>query len=452
MKHFHTFGCKVNTYDTGLLEQKLAKHTADSQIHIINSCAVTHEASKEALALARRLKREHSDAKVVITGCAAQVDSEMFASAEEVDLIVGNSHKEQLPALLEELSKMKPDQKMSQRLYHSNIFAKEDLGEGGGIESHHTRSFLKIQDGCDSFCTYCVIPFARGKSRSLSVAGIIERIQEVQSQNIKEVVLTGIHLGDYRDDNRDDNRDGQQGLVVLLKAILQETSIERLRLGSLEPLEVSDELLSLFANPRLCPHFHMSIQSANDKVLEGMKRNYRRQDVVASLKNVMATVSHAYIGMDVIVGFPIEGDDEFCETYETLASLPWNKIHVFPYSVRPGTYAARLKNIVSPAVKKQRARRLRELSVQRLEVMARQQVGRVKCVLPLSKGDSTAAARLSGLAGLSRDYWPVRIAEGPRRASQENPLSSLQNDEVKVLIREVGPGPEYALLGERLAW
>lgn len=388
----HTYGCKVNTYDSGLLEKNLASFSGakeGAKIHILNTCAVTAEATKEAVRKIRRLKAKDPFCTVVVTGCGAQVDTESFSVLKAADLVVANSHKAELPRILDEYFKGK----IKDRVFKSNIFRKEDLGEGGGIETHHTRSFLKIQDGCNSFCTYCVIPYARGKSRSLGVSYLIQKVNEFYTQGINEVVLTGVHIGDYEDEIAG----RKMVLEDLIETLLLKTKMPRFRLTSLEPVELSDKLIELFKDPRLCPHFHMSIQSANTKVLKDMKRNYTAEDVESSLLKIKNHVPEAFVGMDVIVGFPTEGDEEFSDTYKRLMDLPWHRIHVFPYSQRPGTRAAMMESVVEDREKSRRASQLRHLSEIRLREHATNQLGKTKLVLGLNAEE-----------GLSRDYWSIQ--------------------------------------------
>lgn len=394
----HTFGCKVNTYDTGLIQKNLNSQgfapvvTGDksARIHILNSCAVTAEATKEALRYIRRLKSKDPFCTVVVTGCAAQVDTGSFADLPGADLVVANSHKGSLPELLNKHFRGE----LKEKVFKSNIFKKEDLEMGGGVEKNHTRTFLKIQDGCNSFCTYCIIPYARGKSRSIPIADLVHRINELYAEGSREVVLTGVHIGDYED--------GSRVLEDLLEAVLKKTKMPRFRLSSLEPVEVTKRLLDLYQDPRLCPHFHMSIQSANTEVLFHMKRKYTEEDVRKSLLAIAERVPGAFVGMDVIVGFPTESEEQFMDTYRTLAELPWSKLHVFPYSERQGTRAAALEESVYPHVRAERASRLRELSLRRYESEAQKQVGLVKKVLVLKNP-------AKGGQGLSHDYWPVEI-------------------------------------------
>jgi threonylcarbamoyladenosine tRNA methylthiotransferase MtaB len=394
---FHTFGCKVNTYDTGLLQQHLGDSQWSQRVHILNTCAVTAEATDEALRVARRIKRREPEAVVVATGCASQVDTEKLAAEPAVDLIIANSHKDQFAQLLQ----AHLDQTPSDRIHKSNIFKKDDLGLGGGLESQHTRSFLKIQDGCNSFCTFCVIPFARGRSRSIEVEHLVERVQEFVDRGLLEVVLTGVHIGDYEDEH------GHR-LEDLVSQLLRRTSLQRLRLSSLEPIEITPRLLDLYQDSRMCDHFHMSIQSASSKVLKEMKRYYDAKDVEQSLERIQKSVPHAFVGMDVIAGFPGESESDFAEALERLGSLPWTRLHVFPYSQRPGTFAARRDDHVPLAAIQSRAVALRELSSGRMRNCAEKQVGRQKQVLVLR----------GGRTGLTRDYWSFQLSE-PAEPGQE---------------------------------
>lgn len=389
---FHTFGCKVNTYDTGILESQVKHLNPQKKLHVLNTCAVTGEATAQALRLVRKLKRDHPESLVVVTGCSAQVDTEKFLQASGVDLIVANSHKERFGELLGDLIQGKS----LERSYKSNIFKKTDLGMGGGIESHHTRSFLKIQDGCNSFCSFCIIPYARGKSQSLPIEHLVERAESLSSP---ELVLTGVHIGDYEDHGR--------GLEDLIEEILLKTKTQRIRLSSLEPIEVSDRLLELYQDPRLCAHFHMSIQSANTDVLRQMKRKYGQKEVLDSLNKIYRKVNPVFIGLDVIAGFPTETEEQFLDSYRALCEAPWTRIHVFPFSERQGTQALSLGPGVPLEIRHHRARRLREMSLSRWHSEALRQVGTEKRILVLQK-----ASR--GLQGLSRDYWPLKLDVEPK--------------------------------------
>jgi len=421
----HTFGCKVNTYDTGLIQKNLKQNgfniasdlKAKNAVHVLNTCAVTSEATKQAVRLIRKIKSKEPLATVVVTGCAAQVDTGAFENLPGADLVVANSHKGMLPHLIDQF--FKGDNK--QKVFKSNIFRKDDLEEGGGQELHHTRSFLKIQDGCNSFCSFCIIPYARGKSRSLPVSVLIEKINQLQKDGLQEVVLTGVHIGDY---------EVQEGGVTkkledLIEAVLQRTKIARIRLSSLEPIEVSERLLQLYQNDRLCPHFHMSIQSGDTDVLAQMKRHYGETEVRSSLKAISKRINsgNVFVGMDVIAGFPSETDEQFENTYRILSETPWTRLHVFPYSERSGTRAAIMPQ-VSMMKRKERALRLRELSLHRYQTEALKQVGTSKKVLVLNKFSEQ-------VQGLSRDYWNVNLG------LSADEYEKFRNQEVTVNIDEV---------------
>ncbi|OQW51320.1 MAG: tRNA (N(6)-L-threonylcarbamoyladenosine(37)-C(2))-methylthiotransferase MtaB [Proteobacteria bacterium SG_bin7] len=399
------YGCKVNTYDGGLLESRLKKDgfspSDKPRVYIVNTCAVTAEATKEAIRQVRKIKKLNPDSIVAVTGCGAQVDTDKYAELKEADLVVANSHKGRLETLVRQFLAGK----QLEKTHKDNIFRKLDLEEGGGLESSHTRSFLKIQDGCNSFCTYCVIPFARGRSRSLSIDSLVERVNELHSQNFQEVVLTGIHIGDYEDSGK--------VLEDLIESILMRTNMPRIRLTSLEPVEIGDRLLELFKNEKMCKHFHMSIQSAQNAVLKNMKRKYGSAEVESALTSIAKKVPGSFIGMDVIVGFPGETPEQYQETKSRLEGLPWTKIHVFPYSERPGTKALTLPDKVSGSEIARRSADLRGLSLERYAKCALEQIGSIKDVLVLKDG-----------LALSRDFWKVQI---PGSVASESP-------EIKVKI------------------
>lgn len=419
----HTFGCKVNTYDSGLIQKNLSQNGFQARdprsdvpaVHVLNTCAVTAEATQQAVRLIRRIKSREPLATVVVTGCAAQVDTGRFENLSGADLVVANSHKGMLPELIDRHFRGQ----LAQKVFKSNIFRKEDLEAGGGEELSHTRSFLKIQDGCNSFCSFCIIPYARGKSRSIPVAQLVQKINELEKSGVREVVLTGVHIGDYEDETPG----GRRVLEDLVEAVLGKTRISRVRLSSLEPVELSDRLLDLYGDERLCPHFHMSIQSADTAVLAEMKRKYSEREVRDSLERIATRVRNAYVGMDVIAGFPSETEEQFENTYRVLSETPWTRLHVFPYSERQGTRAAVMPQI-HMGHRKERAQRLRELSLHRLQSQALRQVGESKKILVMNK-------YASGGQGLSRDYWNINAG----LTEAEHAL--LKNTEIAVRVDSV---------------
>jgi threonylcarbamoyladenosine tRNA methylthiotransferase MtaB len=432
----HTFGCKVNTYDTGLIQKNLFAQgfvlsPDQSRIHVLNTCAVTGEATKQAVKLIRKLKVMDPFCTIVVTGCAAQVDTDAFSNLPGADLVVANSHKAEIPNLLRSYFKGT----LATKVFKSNIFRKEDLEAGGGEEKFHTRSFLKIQDGCNSFCSFCIIPYARGKSRSLEISDLVRRVDELSAQGIAEVVLTGVHIGDYSDESKGGQR---RGLEDLIETLLAKTRVSRFRLSSLEPIELSERLLDLFQDPRLCRHFHMSIQSAESQVLKDMKRKYDSVAVREALQNIETKVPGSFVGMDVIAGFPTESEAQFQEGIRVLADLPWTRLHVFPYSERAGTMAASKTESVPWAVRTRRAAQLRELSLARFQESALRQVGTLKNVLILKKPSR-------GAQGLARDYWNIEVNEAPELIAAKVGKEVLMK--IEAFVPPGGKNQEGALRG-----
>ena len=367
------------------------------KLHILNTCAVTTEATKESLRRIRQIKAKDPLCTIIVTGCAAQVDTELFENHPGVNLVVGNSHKGQL----EEIIKRYLRGELKEKVFKSNIFKKDDLEIGGGEEREHTRSFLKIQDGCNSFCAFCIIPFARGKSRSIGVDELVTRVNELHSKGVRETVLTGVHIGDYAD------KQGNQ-LEDLVETLLVKTAMPRFRLSSLEPVELSERLLGLYSDSKMCPHFHMSIQSAQTNVLRAMRRKYGSGEVEKAFHEISKKVPHAFVGLDIIAGFPGETEEQFKETYERMKSLPWTRMHVFPYSPRPGVYANKIEGALYRHEILRRAKRLRKLSQNRYGEKALEQVGRTKKVMVLK----------SGRQGLSEDYWSLSWRESHLKPGQ----------------------------------
>jgi threonylcarbamoyladenosine tRNA methylthiotransferase MtaB len=391
-----TLGCKANLYDSQLIEAELQRRgwsplesgapSSGPLLCVVNSCTVTDEADRQSRKMAQRLARENDDVFVVVTGCAAEVDPERIAASKGVDYVIGNRDK---PALVElilskisaNLSATRMGERASGELL-GRVAAYEDFlskhpmdrewpvldaaSERGGGQTQTTRAFVKIQDGCDSFCTYCIIPYGRGPSRSLRPREIIESIRQLIAGGAREVVLTGTNIGDYGKDWGETPQ-----FTELAQMILAETPLERLRLSSLDPTEITSELMALMERePRLCPHFHVSLQSPHSKVLRLMKRRYGFDEVKNCLEKISAlhvsTPGGVFVGMDIITGFPGETLEEFEWGLARLRELPWTRLHVFPYSERAGTPATRLSMKVPQAERVRRARVLSDLSFERM--------------------------------------------------------------------------------------
>ncbi len=410
-----TFGCKLNQYDSSLLKARLQAELAPSKsspprpVVVFNTCAVTAEAGREIRREAARLKRKNPEAFLAVTGCGAQVETGLYAQSPWVDLVAGNSHKKDLPLILKNALSAEARQGAAKgapperrKIFHSNIF-KSSAADSGlpSVDEGRTRSFLKIQDGCDSFCTFCVIPFARGKSRSLPIAHLARAARKLASEGAMEIVLTGVHIGDYSDGERD--------LADLVQALLKETEIPRIRLSSLEPPDLTERLLDCFCSDRLCPHFHLSLQSLSSPVLKAMKRQYSRKGAERALALIAKRFPRAFAGMDLIAGFPSESEESFQETYQALADSPWTKVHVFPYSPRERTYAARMAGLSRREILR-RASQIRSLSGFRYEQARQAQLGSIKRVL-LFKGDSRK--------GLSRDYWRISLPPSHKKGERK---------------------------------
>lgn len=414
-----TLGCKVNQYDSATIADRLtaAGHilvpfaeTAD--VYIVNSCTVTNQADAESRQLARRAKRHNPAARVIMTGCYAQVNPRSVARMPEVDHVVGlNRLDDVLRAVTAELA---------ERVAVSNL-RKTGSGETPGIAtlgaltfSGQTRAFLKIQEGCDLFCTFCIVPMSRGKSRSVPPSLVLEQLERLAGQGFQEVVLTGIHLGGYGED-----LDPRVDLTWLLAVIEERKPVPRVRLSSVDPHEISDSLLRLLAQSEtLCPHMHIPLQSGDDAILSRMRRRYDSALARDVLTRLRETLPHAALGTDLIVGFPGEGEDEFARGLAFLEASPFTYFHVFPYSARNGTTAAKFQDQVPQPVIDTRARQVRRLGMQKKAAFARRFVGQSLPVLFEHTRD-----KVSGLLkGYSRNYLRILAAGEDEYINHEVPV------------------------------
>ena len=362
-----TFGCKLNHYDSLLIKKQLSSVETRKNVFILNSCAVTVQAGKEIRKTAEKIKASNPKSFVVITGCGAQVETDLYKNSQAVDLVVGNSDKKNLKAIIEN-SLLR---KNTNPVFKTDIFkTKEIYSDFVSPDWDRTRAFLKIQDGCDSFCSFCIIPFARGKSKSLPADFLRDSIQKLEDQDIKEVVLTGVHIGDYQS--------GAKGLEDLIEYLLKNTHIPRIRLTSLEPVEITDRLLNCYQDERMCPHFHISLQNTNSKILQSMKRKYSQKEVEHAFEKIEKHIPQAFVGMDIIVGFPTESQKDFEDSCHLLKNHSWMNMHVFPYSARVGTYSAFKYQELDQKEVARRASVLRQLSKERFNKQRKKQVGTYK--------------------------------------------------------------------------
>ncbi len=399
-----TLGCKINQYDSAVIQDRLeGQHSfvpfdAEADCYIINTCTVTDRADWEARQLVRRAKRLSPGAKVLVTGCYAQVNPAEVARVPGVDYVVGLNRLDDLLQFVD-LPK-DPDV----RVAVSDV--KRERGVpvlGTRALPGHTRAFLKIQEGCNYSCTYCIIPRARGLSRSVSPREVLEQVRMLADAGYTEIVLTGIHLGGYGQD-----RMPKIDLTALLEMIGQSRLIPRVRLSSLDPREVPDRLLDLMASSDvICPHLHICAQAGDDEILKSMRRNYDRAYYRELLMKVRERLPEAALGSDIIVGFPGETDEAFERELEFFAALPLTYFHVFPYSLRRGTIAASLPDHVGGEVKKTRARRMRELGAIKKRDFCLRFRGRRVLVLVEGKIDRATGRH----CGFSRNYLPVVVSD-----------------------------------------
>jgi threonylcarbamoyladenosine tRNA methylthiotransferase MtaB len=360
-----TLGCKLNQADTELLAKqfgeagcRLVSTVDEADIYILNTCTVTHIADRKSRHLLRLARRRNPGALVIATGCYAERAHQEIAGITGVDLVVGNTEKPNLVQILE----------MAGRMSHSHPVPGKPINAG-----LRTRAFVKVQDGCNSLCAYCIVPLVRGREESAAVDQITGEVKDRVSGGYHEVVLTGTKIGSYHHDG--------VTLKGLLEHLLADTGVARLRLSSLQPQEVSPELVGLWRDERLCRHFHLSLQSGSDSVLERMRRRYRAGDYQQALSLIRSAVPGVAITTDIIVGFPGETDREFEQSFNFCRQMEFSRIHVFPYSPRSGTEAARMPQPVGDTVKKQRSQQMLALAKESAQEFRQKFLGRTMMVL-----------------------------------------------------------------------
>jgi threonylcarbamoyladenosine tRNA methylthiotransferase MtaB len=399
-----TLGCKINQYDSAVIQDRLGteRHSFVSfddsaDLYIINSCTVTDRADWEARQLVRRAKRLSPEARVLVTGCYAQVNPQEVAKVPGVDFVVGLNR---LGDLLRFVSQ--PEQFHEEKISVGDVKRERGVPMLGTKElPAHTRAFLKIQEGCNYSCTYCIIPTARGLSRSVPPEEALSQIRSLADRGFVEIVLTGIHLGGYGQDLTP-----KMDLTSLLEKIIERRLVPRLRLSSLDPRELPDRLLQLIAHSDVvCPHLHVCAQAGVDRILKQMRRNYDATYYRDLLVRARELLPEAALGSDIIVGFPGEREDDFEKSMEFFASLPLTYFHVFPYSSRRRTIAANLPDQVPVRVKKERASKMRELGARKKREFYGRFVGRRASVLVEQVVNGLGRA----YKGYSRNYLPVLV-------------------------------------------
>jgi threonylcarbamoyladenosine tRNA methylthiotransferase MtaB len=373
----HTLGCKLNFSETSsigrLLEQEgFVKKDFDevADVYVINTCSVTDNADKECRMLVRRIQRKAPEAMVVITGCYAQLKPQEIASIPGVDLVLGAAEKFNITHHLAAISKGDATKICSCDIEDVNTFT------ASYSKNDRTRTFLKVQDGCDYNCSFCTIPMARGKSRSDRVENVVANVKELAAGGVKEIVLTGVNLGDFGDKKTEEN------FLDLLKELDSIEGIERYRISSIEPNLLTNEIIEFVSNSkRIMPHFHIPLQSGSNKILGMMRRRYKRELYTERVGLIKTLMPHCCIGVDVIVGFPGETDEDFKETFDFLHQLDISYLHVFTYSERDNTHAVTLKPVVPIHVRNERNKQLRNLSYQKMQYFTQQHIGQSRKVL-----------------------------------------------------------------------
>lgn len=357
---FCTLGCKVNQYETNAMEQKfiqagyqIKNFNEKADIYIINTCTVTNMSDKKSRQMIRKAKQLNKDAIVVAVGCYVQTAKEELENIKELDLILGNNEKKDIVQYVEK------HQSGIMQIKYNDVLHQNEYDEYGFVTHiEQTRAIVKVQDGCDRFCSYCAIPYARGKVRSRKLENIIEEVTKLAQNGIKEVVITGIHIASYGKDFNENI-----GLIDVLEKINEIEGIQRIRLGSLEPMLIKENFLNRLSKlDKICHHFHLSLQSGCNETLKRMNRRYTTEEfrnVVNLLRN---TYNDVILTTDIIVGFPGETEEEFKKTYEFLKEIKFYKMHVFKYSKRSGTKAAIMPNQIKPEIQEERSKKLIELS------------------------------------------------------------------------------------------
>ena len=380
---FHTLGCKLNFAETSTIARQLigagyekVDFDSPAQVYVINTCSVTDNADKECKFHVKRAVKANPEGLVVVLGCYAQLKPEEISAIEGVDLVLGAKEKFNLLNFLDDLRKAEASAQV-----HSCEIEDADFFIGSYSIGDRTRAFLKVQDGCDYKCTYCTIPMARGISRSDTIENIVKNAKEIAGQNIKEIVLTGVNIGDYGK-GEFGNKKHEHTFLDLVKELNKVEGIERIRISSIEPNLLKDETIELVAESQnFVPHFHIPLQSGSDEILKKMKRRYLTALYTNRVKKIREMLPDACIGVDVIVGFPGETEERFLETYKFLSELPISYLHVFTYSERDNTEAVEMEGVVPISERKKRNKMLRILSEKKKMAFYQSQIGKTLPVL-----------------------------------------------------------------------
>jgi threonylcarbamoyladenosine tRNA methylthiotransferase MtaB len=449
---FHTLGCKLNYSETSAIARQLTaggyqkvEFQEPADVYVINTCSVTANADKECKQIVRNALKQAPDAFVVIVGCYAQLKPEEIAQIEGVDLVLGASEKFKLLNYLEDITKRSKADVFSCEIESADFFV--DAYSFGD----RTRAFLKVQDGCDYTCSFCTIPLARGSSRSDTIDNACKNAIEIAAQGVKEIVLTGVNLGDFGK-GLNGGKKKEVAFIDLIRSLDEITGIERFRISSIEPNLLTDEVISFVSqSKRFVPHFHIPLQSGSDKMLKSMRRRYLTSLYTERVSKIRQLMPHACIGVDVIVGFPGETEEDFLVTYNYLNALNISYLHVFTYSERANTDAILLPGVVPVALRKKRNKMLRILSAKKLRDFYSSHLGSIRKVLFEQEGPAGT------MYGFTDNYIKVKTSYRPSETRQllEVKLSSLNpegcvliNDEAELIPISSPPLQSGALTGQ----
>jgi len=396
-----TFGCRTNQADSAYIRESFLGHdfqetesAGEADVIVVNSCTVTHRSDQQVRQLSRRLRRENPGAKIVVTGCYAQREPGAIAGIPGIDAVVGNTHRSQLVEIVRSLDRSPETSHVElAAIYRDDFSAVRAIDASPAHEiGKRTRPFVKIQDGCDSHCSYCIIPSVRGPGRSVPPEAVIRQVEDLTAAGFKEIVLTGIHIGTYGMHIRP-----TCPLDRLLTRLLENPAVPQLRISSLEPMQLSRRVVELASvEPRIAPHFHICLQSGSDRLLRLMRRPYNTSAFAAIVERVRELISDAGIGTDLIVGFPGETEEDHRQTVDFVGRMPFTYLHIFPYSARPGTAAARIPEQVPPETIRRRSAELRELSALKHREFRRRFLRKKLRVLALSDTEDDRRVALAG--------------------------------------------------------
>ena len=428
---FYTLGCKLNFSETSTISRNVVKEGFDrvdfsenADLYVINTCSVTENADKKFKTIVKQALKVNPEAFIAAVGCYAQLKPEELASVDGVDLVLGATEKFNLTSYIDDLTK-NPNGDV-----HSCEIEDADFYVGSYSIGDRTRAFLKVQDGCDYKCTYCTIPLARGISRSDTLQNVLKNAKEISEKGIKEIVLTGVNIGDYGK-GEFGNKKHEHTFFELVQALDKVDGIERLRISSIEPNLLKDETINFVAGSQnFVPHFHIPLQSGSDALLKLMKRRYLSALYTNRVNQIKTSMPDACIGVDVIVGFPGETDELFLETYNYLTSLPISYLHVFTYSERDNTEAANMDGVVPQNIRSKRSKMLRGLSVKKRRAFYESQLGKQKTVL------FEAENKEGYIYGFTENYVKVKAIWNPNMVNQliNVKLNSIDESDGVVLI------------------